>query len=153
MRPCPNTTSTNKTSSQVQSTESLSHSIHNSTIPLVLNINDYPMLTISKIGHSKPKALLTHVEPTFVKQTVAQTDWHKSMKLEYDTLMANQSWTLTTLLTHRNHVGCRRVFKVKDNVDGTVNKYKARLVAKGYHQQFGFYFKETFSPVVKGNHH
>lgn len=37
---------------------------------------------------------------------------------------------------------------MKDNVDGTVNKYKARLVAKGYHQQFGFYFKETFSPVV-----
>jgi len=41
------------------------------------------------------------------------------------------------------------VFKVKENLDGSVNKYKARLVAKGFHQQLRFDYKETFSPVIK----
>lgn len=66
------------------------------------------------------------------------------MKLEFDALLANKNWTLTTLLTNRKHVGCRRVFKVKEDPDGIVKKYKARLITKGCHQQFGFDFNETF---------
>ena len=46
-------------------------------------------------------------------------------------------------------MGCKWVFTVKENADGTVNRYKARLVAKGFHQVVGSYFNETFSPVIK----
>ena len=46
-------------------------------------------------------------------------------------------------------VGCKWVFRIKENVDGTVNKYKARLVAKGFNQVHGFDFHEAFSPIVK----
>lgn len=35
----------------------------------------------------------------------------------------------------RNPIGCKWVFKVKHNPDGTVNKHKARLVEKRFHQQ------------------
>lgn len=46
-------------------------------------------------------------------------------------------------------VGCKWVFKLKRNADGTISKYKARLVAKGFHQLPRFDFTKTFSLIVK----
>lgn len=41
-------------------------------------------------------------------------------------------------------IGCKWVFQVNENLDGSINRYKARLVAKGFHQQAGSDFTETF---------
>ena len=45
-------------------------------------------------------------------------------------------------------VGSKWIFKVKRNIDGSVEHFKARFVAKGYSQHPGFGFTETFAPTV-----
>jgi histone deacetylase 1/2 len=107
------------------------------------------MVTRGKTGNLKPKVFLAHSEPHSVKQALANPDWLQAMKAEYSALMNNNTWSLVPLPAHRRAIGCKWVFRIKENPDGTINKYKARLVAKGFNQEQGFDFKETFSPVVK----
>jgi hypothetical protein len=77
------------------------------------------------------------------------TNWMKAMQDEYDALIKNNTWTLTTMPEDRTAIGSKWTFRIKYNSDGTIAKYKARLVAKGYTQQEGIDFNETFAPVAK----
>lgn len=71
------------------------------------------------------------------------------MDSKFTSLQQQHTWTLVPLPPNKNVVGCKWVYKVKRNSDGSFARFKARLVAKGYLQQYGLDYAETFSPVVK----
>lgn len=115
--------------------------------------NIHPMQTRAKDGivmpRLQPTLLLTEVEPSSFRIALADLKWHSAMDEEHQALIRNQTWSLVPLPPQRHAIGCKWVFRIKQNSDSSVHKYKARLVAKGFHQKQGFDFKETFSPVVK----
>lgn len=117
--------------------------------------NIHPMQTRLKSGITKKKAFHTHTpdyldteSPSFIVAS-SLSPWVQAMEDEFSALHRQQTWTLVPPDPSQNVVGCKWVYKVKRNSDGTVSRYKARLVAKGFHQQPGIDYDETFSPVIK----
>ncbi|RVW98257.1 putative mitochondrial protein [Vitis vinifera] len=93
--------------------------------------------------------ITTLVEPTTYEQAVLDPKWQEAMAAELHALEQNHTWTLTPLPSDHRPIGCKWVYKIKYNSDGTVERYKARLVAKGFTQREGIDYKETFSPMAK----
>jgi len=63
----------------------------------------------------------------------------------------NQTWKVVDLPRGKTTVGCKWMFTIKYNADGSIERYKARLVAKGFTQTYGIDYSETFAPVTKLN--
>ncbi|KAG8504119.1 hypothetical protein CXB51_002467 [Gossypium anomalum] len=122
------------------------------TVPPVSTINTHAMVSRSKAGIFKPKALCAdkvEAKPCSVKEALAHPDWRLAVQAEFDALLANSTWELSPLPPGRKVIGCKWLFRIKKNPDGMINRRKARLVAKGCSQVLGCDFKETFSLVVK----
>lgn len=83
--------------------------------------------------------------PTSVQEAFQREYWKQAMTDQFLALQRNNTWTLAPLPAGRKAIGCKWIFKVKENPNGTIHKKKARLVAKGFHQVAVFNFSETFS--------
>jgi Reverse transcriptase (RNA-dependent DNA polymerase) len=90
-------------------------------------------------------------EPYTYHEAIKYPTWCKAMKEELEALKKNKTWEIVELPKGHRPVGCKWVYKIKYNGDGTIERYKARLVAKGYTQTHGIDFQETFAPVAKMN--
>uniref|UniRef100_A0A2N9G1P2 Integrase catalytic domain-containing protein n=1 Tax=Fagus sylvatica TaxID=28930 RepID=A0A2N9G1P2_FAGSY len=130
--------------------------------PLISSTNIHPMCTRAKSGITKrkPGFLATHTsipgsldylntEPPTYTIACKIPQWHEAMASEFAALQRQATWTLVPSSSSQHVIGCRWVFKLKRNTDGSVARFKAHLVAKGNHQKAGLDFDETFSPVVK----
>ncbi len=76
--------------------------------------------------------VIQKVELACFEQVVGNPKWDNAMDEKMATLDANATWELVALLKDKKTIGCKWVYKVKHNADGSMNRYKARLVAKGY---------------------
>lgn len=91
--------------------------------------------------------------PKTAPEALQNENWINAMKIEMEALKKNKTWDLVKLPKVKKPVGCRWVFTLKYNSDGTLERYKAQLVAKGYTQSqtYSVGNVETFAPIPKIN--
>ena len=90
--------------------------------------------------------------PTTVEEALnnPQIDqWKAAMEAEMRSLQENQVYRQVPRPKGKKVEKSKWVFRIKLNVDGSVEKYKARIVAKGFNQVEGEDYDHTFSPTVR----
>ncbi|KAI4329978.1 hypothetical protein MLD38_028296 [Melastoma candidum] len=102
--------------------------------------------SLSLNQHTFSAPALFPSEPKTIREALATPIWKDAMRVEYEALLCNGTWTLVPASPDQKIVGCKWVFKVKVHADGSFERCKARLVAKGFHQTAGIDYTETFSP-------
>uniref|UniRef100_T1JFF8 Integrase catalytic domain-containing protein n=1 Tax=Strigamia maritima TaxID=126957 RepID=T1JFF8_STRMM len=75
--------------------------------------------------------------------------WKEAMEKEMRSLDTHKVWKLEDRAKNKKAIGCKWVYRIKLNLDGSISKYKARLVAIGYTQSYGEDYDKTFAPVMK----
>jgi hypothetical protein len=70
------------------------------------------------------------------------------MDEEFDSLVSNETFTLTMVPPNREIVGGKWVYTIKSGPNDE-ETYKARYVAKGYSQVPGVDYHETFAPTAR----
>ncbi|RVW93973.1 Retrovirus-related Pol polyprotein from transposon TNT 1-94 [Vitis vinifera] len=93
-------------------------------------------------------------QPIALRKGVRSCTQHPiSNHVSYGKLSQNFQAFITSLEDDQGKrpVGCKWIFTVKNNPDGSINRFKARLVAKGFTQSYDIDYEETFAPVAKLN--
>ena len=67
-----------------------------------------------------------------ISKALAHPGWRSAMTEEMDALTDNGTWDLVRLPARKKVIGCRWVFTVKVNHDGSIARPKVCLIAKGY---------------------
>ena len=75
--------------------------------------------------------------------------WFDAMVEEYDSIVKTSVWEIVPRPIDKSVVGSRWIYKVKQDVDGSVEKYKDKFVAWGFSQIEGIDYGETFSPISR----
>jgi hypothetical protein len=91
-------------------------------------------------------------DPWTYQEAINRNDGHKwkeAMDEEINQLEKRNTWKWVSLPENRKAISSKWVYKIKENADGSIERYKARLVARGFTQEYGIDYNETFAPVVR----
>lgn len=94
-------------------------------------------------------ALSATMEPRSFIEAMKDEKWGVAVESEITSLEAANTWRLEHLPPGKKALGCKWIFTIKYNSDGTIERYKARLVVLGNHQEEGIDYMETFAPVAR----
>ena len=71
-------------------------------------------------------------EPYSFQEAVQNPTWVDAMVEEYESIVKYSAWEVVPTPADKFVVGSRWIYKVKQAVDGSVDKYKAKFVARGF---------------------
>lgn len=115
--------------------------------------HDIPQNIIYDNFSSYHRAFLASISqecgPYSFRAASSDPNWQEAMVVDIAALEANNTWEIVPLPPGKKAIGCRWVYKIKHNADGSINKYKARLVAKGYTQQHGVDYLILFRLLLR----
>ncbi|GAA0169316.1 transmembrane signal receptor [Lithospermum erythrorhizon] len=100
---------------------------------------------VSGDGMSEDEVNMVQTEeddPVHFEVAVKSKKWRDAMDLEINSIVKNNTWTLTMLPQKSKRIGVKWIYKTKRDENGNIIKHKARLVAKGYAQKQGIDFTE-----------
>ena len=102
-------------------------------IHLHVSPQNYQILLILVILHHLLPLASIHClfELSSYKEAILDPLWQQAMDEELSALHKTDTWDLVPLPPGKSIVGCRWVYKIKTNSDGSIERYKTRLVAKG----------------------
>ncbi|CAL9026855.1 unnamed protein product [Prunus brigantina] len=110
---------------------------------------DHTSLKFKSLTEIYERCNICIIEPETFEEALKDASWQKAMETELEMIEKNDTWVLVKRPSEKPVVGVKWIYKVKLNLDGSVQKNKARLVAKGYTQKPGIDFNETFAPVAR----
>jgi len=93
------------------------------------------LLSYNKLSPSYTSFVIyisSHVEPNTYSEVVKHDCWREVIQCEIFVLESNQTLETAFLPKDKTVIGCKWVFKIKYNADGTIERYKSRLVTKRY---------------------
>jgi hypothetical protein len=83
-----------------------------------------------------------------VMNSAQSEQWITAEQEELNSLVKVETWKVVDR-SKQSVVDSKWVYKIKQQADGSVERYKARLVARGFTQRSEYDFDETFSSVVR----
>ena len=101
-------------------------------------------LTVTAAYHT----LVTPVNYGKVQHSNERDKWWEAMNSEYTSLTGLGTWELQPRKPGDKVIGSMWAFKIKENSDGSIDKFKARPVARG-DQQAASSYSDIFAPVIK----
>ena len=119
---------------------------------LSINVNvsvftQFPHFVLITICHHVP--VLSSLDSISLSNTVCEAlshpGWRSAMVEEMQALDDNGTCNLIQLPARKKAIGCRWIFAVKVNPDGSVTCLKAGLVAKGYTHTYGVDYSDICS--------
>ncbi|KAE8662822.1 UDP-glucuronate:xylan alpha-glucuronosyltransferase 1 [Hibiscus syriacus] len=112
--------------------------VRSRAIPVVFSLHEQARTTPRSSVHTghKQAASSQHEQaasrmPGDIRAALKDDDSRMTVMAEYNVLISNDTWDIVELPAGRKAIGCKWLFKVKKNVNGSVERLKARLVAKG----------------------
>ena len=68
-------------------------------------------------------------EPYTYEEAIEKKEWKDAMIEEYQSIMKNDVWDIVSRPKKNSVVTSKCIYKIKDDVDGSIDKYKVRFVA------------------------